>query len=96
MLNSGWFAAPGVVFPDVLAMYSASSTMKHLLFLPPFLWDDQLRSMTFEGWQLGWLMAVPISERELQVAQNEGVPALEDRFEAHQIDVFDLERASVE
>ena len=95
VINSGWLAAPGVIFPDVLSMYEASDTMKHFLFLPPFLWDERLRTLDLRGRKVAWLLAIPISQAELEFAESEGVSALEDRFEAHQIDIFDLKRASV-
>lgn len=95
VINSGWLVAPGVIFPDVLSMYEVSRTMRHLLFLPPFLWNDQLQTLNLGGKQVAWLLAIPISEDELRLAQTEGVPALEGLFEKQQTDIFDLQRVSV-
>lgn len=95
IINSGWFVAPGIIFPGVLSMYEASDTMSHFLFLPPFLWNERLQTLHLGQKQIAWLLAVPISQEELQFAESEGVPALEELFDQHQIDIFDLERASV-
>jgi hypothetical protein len=95
IIKSGWFVAPGVIFPDVVAQHKASRTMKHLLFVPPFLWEGKLETLTLEdGSEVDWLLAVPISDAEMAFAEKKGVPALEEIFEARQIDIFDLERAS--
>ena len=95
VINSRSFIAPGVIFPGVLSMYYAAVEMKHLLFLPPFLWDERLKASKVEERQIGWLLAIPVSEGEMQLASSRGVPALEELFEARQIDIFDLERPSV-
>ncbi len=95
VINSGWFVAPGVVFPDVLAMYSEQTTMKHILFLPPLLWGNEPETLALEEKQVAWLMAVPISEAEYRYIENESVVALEGLLEKGQIDMFDLNRRSV-
>jgi hypothetical protein len=48
-----------------------------------------------EDTKIAWLMAIPISNTECQFAVRRGPKALEDLFEAMQIDVFDLDRESV-
>jgi antitoxin YqcF len=94
-INSQWDIAPGVIFPDALRMYECSSTMVSLLFLPPFLWDGSFKSTLIDDRRLAWLMAVPISDAEAKLAIDAGVPVLEELFEERQIDIFDLNRASV-
>jgi antitoxin YqcF len=95
IINSKWFCAPGVIFPDVLAMYKASKTMRHFLFVPPFLWGDAPEPQHVGGKRVDWLMAVPVSDDELALAKREGPAKLEDIFLQEQIDVFDLARKSV-
>ncbi|HEV3190067.1 MAG TPA: suppressor of fused domain protein [Polyangiaceae bacterium] len=95
VMNSGWFVAPGIVFPNVLSMFDASPTMRHVLFLPPFLWNEQLETLVLEKKRVAWLLAVPVSEAELRFAEAKGVGALENVFEEHQIDIFDINRKSV-
>jgi len=95
VINSQWFCAPGVIFPDVLSMYDLSPTMSDLYFVPPFLWEENLRTITFEGKKIAWLLAVPISKAESAFAQEKGPEKLEDLFEKEQIDIYDLHRPSV-
>lgn len=95
MINSSWPCYPGAIFPDVIAMYDCSRTMRHLLFVSPFLWEDRLKTLEFEGKTVAWLLAVPISEGEFQLAESEGSDKLEDMFEENQIDIFDINRPSV-
>jgi hypothetical protein len=94
VINSKWEIFPGAVFPDVVSMYRENSDMKHLLFCPPFLWDD-LVTQEFSDKTVSWLMLVPISENEYQFAERNGSDALEDLFVEKQIDVFNLDRSSV-
>lgn len=67
--------------------------MKHILLTTPFLWDD-LHPLDDEKNHVTWLMAVPISDKELKYAQEYGTDVLEDVFERKDIDVFDLDRKS--
>jgi len=76
-------------------MYELSKTMKHALFVPPFLWEEALETLELPERTVAWLLAVPISEAEYQFAEREGSEKLEDLFVKHQIDIFNLERESV-
>src|SRR5262249_12982071 len=94
IIDRKYFCAPGVIFPDMLSLYGLSKTMEHFYFMPPFLWPD-LETKVFGTKKVAWLLAVPISDAEAQVAGNKGAAALEDLFDAEQIDIFDLQRPSV-
>ncbi len=95
IINSKWFCAPGVIFPDVISMFDLSPTMSDLYFVPPFLWCERFRAVDVEGKKIAWLMAVPVSKAESKFAQEFGPDKLEDLFEKKQIDIFDLHRRSV-
>lgn len=95
IINSGWFCCPGVIFPDVISEYKLSSTMRHFMFVPPFLWDEKLQTMELDSKTVTWLLAVPISENEMQFSEANGPAKLESLFEECQIDIFDLDRPSV-
>lgn len=95
VINSKWSCAPGMIFPDVVGMYSCSSTLKHLLLVSPFLWEGKLEILELPGKKVAWLLLVPISEAEYQYAQVEGSSELEGLFEVHQVDVFNINRPSV-
>ena len=89
------FVAPDVVIPDVLSMYDPLANARHLLFVPPFLWDGRLVGIDVGTRRVEWLLAVPISDGELQMAESKSVAALREIFEERQIDIFDLRRPSV-
>lgn len=95
VINSGWFCYPGAIYPDVLPLHSSSMTMKHFLFVPPFLWEDELPTLEIEHRTIAWLQAIPISDGERSFAESSGSEALEELFQQHQIDIFDLQRPSV-
>ena len=93
IINDGMAIEPGTIFCDVVGMYLDDSDMKHLLFLPPFLWP--LETQRLPRKTVAWLLAVPISNAERAYADEKGTDALEDVFEKEQIDIYDLSRASV-
>jgi hypothetical protein len=94
IINSKWFCFPGAVFPDVLSMYDCSPTMQHFMFVPPFLWENDLKTIDLEEKKVTWLLAIPISEAERAFANDNGSEKLEDLFVERQIDVFNLCRPS--
>ncbi|MDR3613900.1 MAG: suppressor of fused domain protein [Candidatus Obscuribacterales bacterium] len=95
VINSDWFCAPGIIFPDVMDMYGLSTTMSDIYFSQPFLWEDKLHSTTIEGKTVAWLLAVPVSKRETEFAREHGSNELEKLFERQDIDIFDYNRVSV-
>jgi len=94
VINSKWEVRPGAIFPDVVCMYRNGSEMKHLLFCPPFLWNN-LKTQELSDKTVAWLLLVPISENERRFAEENGSDALEGLFVEKQIDVFNLDRRSV-
>jgi antitoxin YqcF len=95
IINSKFDCSFGTIFKDVVKMYLPDSPMKHILFLSPFPWEDKLKTINFEKKQVAWLMAIPISEEEKNYSDKNGLKALEELFDENQINVFDLERASI-
>jgi hypothetical protein len=95
VINSKKFCYPGAIFENIIPMYRASSPMKHFLFVPPFLWEGKLETLKLNAKQVAWLLVVPISDSEKEYAETSGPDALERLFEEKQIDIFDLDRASV-
>ncbi|MCH4285859.1 MULTISPECIES: suppressor of fused domain protein [Bacillota] len=93
IINTHYPCFPGVIYPSVISEYYKNSDMKHILLTTPFLWDD-LHPLDDEKNHVTWLMAVPISDKELKYAQEYGTDVLEDVFERKDIDVFDLDRKS--
>lgn len=87
---------PGVVFPRVLDLYEGlSSTLSHAFLVDPFLWGAALASRQMKTKTVAFLQMVPISDSEYAFLEKHGPDALEDQFEKHQIDIFDINRRSV-
>jgi antitoxin YqcF len=85
---------PGVVFYDVIPA-TLSTTLRHALLVPPFLWDKGLESAVVDYKTVAWLLAIPISDNEAQLRVEQGADALETRFEDAEIDIFNPNRHSV-
>jgi antitoxin YqcF len=86
---------PGSVLPEYVREYYPSTTVPHLYFTAPFLWEDSLKTLDCGTKKVSWLLVVPIAEAEQEYLREHGDNALEDLFEKHQIDIFDLNRPSV-
>ena len=98
VINSKWYCCPGAVFPDIVDMYKASKTLRHVLFVPPSSWDGSEKlnkTINLGEKKLTWLLAIPISEREYKFVEKEGSEKLERLFEKKHIDFFNLNRSSV-
>lgn len=95
IINSNFKCSFGEVFKDIIKMYYKNLSMKHVLFCTPFLWENKLTTIEFEHNKTAWLLALPISQKELEFLDQEGVEKLLDSFEMKNIDIFDLNRESV-
>lgn len=94
VINSGWITSPGVTFARIVGMHFPDTTVPHLMFVPPFLWEADLDSKVIGDRTVAWLLALPITSPELDYAQQYGSEALEERLEEAEIDIFDLQRSS--
>ncbi len=96
-IASGQYSpGPGRIHPRVIELYEPTLSMRHILFVPPFLWGpDAFPRMEDEDVIVLFLQLIPISDAELDFARAEGADALESRFEQAQIDIYDLNRPSV-
>lgn len=91
-----WTIVLHTILPDVVQPYFPGSTMRHLLLVHPFCWDEDFGIFDPGARHRAvWLQVVPISEAEYRLANEEGVEALEERLESSGVDVFDLLRQSV-
>jgi len=95
VIEHGALIAPGVIFPDVVATYDLSATLKHILFVPPFFWGEAPATLKTPKRTVAWLLALPISDAELEHLTANGISSLMDTMEARRPDVFDLNRPSV-
>lgn len=95
IINSHYGCKPGTIFYDVISLYEKNSKLKHIMFVPPFVWEESYQGLTLADKVVEWLLAVPISEKEAQYAEKYGSDVLEELFEREQIDYCDLYRKSV-
>lgn len=94
IINDRYSCEPGTVYPEVISEYYSGYEMKHILFVSPFLWEKRLKVET-DCRTVVWLMPIPISNEEFDYLKENGSEALELLFEESEINIFDLERASV-
>jgi hypothetical protein len=95
VMKDGWLCAPGVVFPALVSDYELSETLEHILWVSPFPWPDLGSVKVEEGVSVHWLLAVPISESERLLLADRGFHELEALFAGHEVEYYDLRRASV-
>ena len=95
VINDGAPLFPGVIHGEAIGLYGLSSTLRHILFVSPFVWENRPETLILPGRKVAWLMAVPITEAERAHAAIHGSAALEEIFEQQDIDIFDVERPSV-
>lgn len=90
-----WNCQPGAVFKNMVSIYHQNTALKHLLFVEPFMWQEKLDSMKLSGKKIYFLLLVPISDAECNYREKYGFDALEQLFVKHEIDITNLNRASV-
>jgi len=95
VIKDKWAIHPYAIFPDVMAMYDLSATMKHVMFMEPFFWPALQDSVQFPDRLVTWLQMIPIAESEYRFAEAETPVALGQLFEDREIDVCDLQRKPV-
>src|SRR5574344_441518 len=81
----------GKIIANVVSEYVENSEMKHVFLISPFLWEN-FETLSFKDKNVAWLIVVPISDKEKEYAEKEGIDALEDLFEKKDIDVYNLYR----
>ncbi len=95
IMKDGWKVAPGVAFPDIVAMYAPHLRVKHVLFVPPFQWDAAMSRVTVGDKTVFPLLAVPITEGELRLVEQQGSDELMELWERLSTDILDWSRDGV-
>lgn len=95
IINSKFTCYPGAIFRDVVSIYDKNTEMKHMLFVAPFVWEEPLKTIHADQFEIAWLLGVPISSAEYEFATRNSADKLESMFEDAQVDLFDLRRSSV-
>ena len=92
VMKDGWLAAPGVVFPDLLAEYDLSDTFRNVVWMPPTPWEELLSVELGEGITAHWLLAIPISEPERELLHREGYDTFDALLEERDVEYWNLSR----
>jgi hypothetical protein len=93
VINTKMAVQQGTIFRSVVEMYRSGGELRHILFVPPTLWEMQTQE--FSAKKVAWLQAIPISDQEARFADKSGTDALEELFEARQVDTLNLDRTSI-
>lgn len=83
---------PGEVFRRIIEPYYTDISMKHILFIEPFLWAEKLDQISVENKDVNFLLCIPISDKELEYKNENGFEALEELLMMNEINIYDLER----
>jgi hypothetical protein len=94
VMKDGWLAAPGVVFPGLLAADGVTHDLPHVLWVEPVTWPQLGTVEVPDGPAVHWLQAIPISESERRFLAAEGFFAIERRLEEQRVAFWDLSRPS--
>lgn len=63
VINSGYRVQPGAIFPGVVRLHHPDTTVPNLMFVDPYLWDDEdLASRVYGEKTVAFLQAVPVSD----------------------------------
>jgi hypothetical protein len=95
VMKDGWKPAPGVIFERAVEMYSPELQVKHVMFVPPIQWEDEMGAVELDAKTIHPLLAVPITESEAAFVRAHGSEALEDIWARAEVDVFDWSRSGV-
>lgn len=93
VINSKMKSEPGVIYPRVIEMYYKNIDVNHVLLGNRYLWD--IKTQEFNTKIAAWLLLVPISDAEHDIAGSKGVDHLERKLEARSVDIFNLRRKSI-
>ena len=91
-MKNGANIAYGSFIENILDQYRLSSTLRHVTFVAPILWDGLDKAVVGEK-TVYWLLMLLLSDSELTFLKQNGIDALEKVFEKMQIDIFDINRA---
>lgn len=94
LMNGQQKLYPGALVKNVISYHLPDVNMKHILFITPFLWDNEPETIDFEDKYVTWLQAIPISDSEYNYALKHSPDELVSIFEEKQIDIFDINRSS--
>lgn len=90
----GMTAIEGSIHKDVIGMYYPNEEMKHVVLTQSMYWEG-LYTLDLGEKVETWLLAIPISDGELEYLETEGMESLLNIFEEKGVYIADLNRDSV-
>jgi len=95
IMKDGWKVAPGVVFEKMVEMFIPECKARHVIFLPPFQWQDGMTKVPLPSKTVYPLLAIPITEAEMGLVLRDGSEALTHLWETSNCDVLEWNREGV-
>jgi antitoxin YqcF len=86
---------PGAVCKDAFKDVYPDAAVKHLIFDTPQGWESDLLTLDLGVRQAAWLMAIPVTDAELNLYSDNETGELQERFDNLHTDLADFDRPSV-
>ena len=84
----------GDAIRDVVAEFYPRAEVAHLYLTHPFLWGQRLQLLHGEAKNITWLLAVPVTGKELLCLETQGDAGLEQLYRQGRIDMYNLGRTT--
>ena len=81
----------GTILKNIINMYNNNYEMKHILLLTPVFWDNYKSLETSEK-IIAWLYLVPISDKELEYINENGIDKFDKMLEEKKVDILEYKR----
>ncbi|OGC07113.1 hypothetical protein A2230_03940 [candidate division WOR-1 bacterium RIFOXYA2_FULL_36_21] len=96
LINGKKVPYPGFILKNIVnANSDFCPKLPHLYFSVPFIWNDGLNIKKIQNKKIGWLLAFPISEEELNFVVENGDRKFEALMTKQKIDIYDLSREPI-
>jgi antitoxin YqcF len=94
IMREGRLVHVGDVIREAVREVYPRSTIPHLYLTQPLLWPGRLTELQFAAKKVGWLLAVPASDGEIDFLHRQGDASIASLYKDRTIDMFDLDRTS--
>jgi len=95
IIKNDWKIQHGTVFEKMVEEYYPKSDVQHIYFTQPYIWEDKLEDFQINEKYVKFLLAVPITDKELEYINQNGYEEFENRLEENNVDIFDIKRKSI-
>lgn len=83
---------PGAVLKGYVKEYYPTTSLPHLYFTAPFLWEENLKELDLGSKVVNFLMAMPIGQKECEYLEKQGDDKFETLMQEKEIDIFNINR----